>query len=136
MKIDTGIAIRDLRQVPALARAAEAMGFDGIWSSETSHDPFLVSALVAEHTQRVSLGTAIAVAFPRSPGTLAYSAWDLATLSNGRFILGLGAQVKAQVVSSDKLRIEAGHEPDLAWQAVIAHQGSKHSRGAAGKDRR
>jgi probable F420-dependent oxidoreductase len=84
-----------LRDVPALAQAAEAIGFDAIWSSETSHDPFLMSALVAEHTRHVKLGTAIAVAFPRSPGTLAYLAWDLAALSNGRFILGLGTQVKA-----------------------------------------
>lgn len=95
MKIDTNIVVSNLRDVPALAQAAEAIGFDGLWSSETSHDPFLMSALVAEHTQRATLGTAIAVAFPRSPGTLAYLAWDLAALSNGRFILGLGTQVKA-----------------------------------------
>lgn len=95
MKIDTNIVVSNLREVPKLARAAEAMGFDGIWTSETAHDPFLMSALVAEHTERANLGTAIAVAFPRSPGTLAYLAWDLAALSNGRFILGLGTQVKA-----------------------------------------
>jgi len=97
MKIDTNIVVENLRQVPGLARAAEEMGFDGIWSPETTHDPFLVSALVAEHSERISLGTAIAVAFPRSPGTLAYLAWDLAALSNGRFILGLGTQVKAHI---------------------------------------
>lgn len=97
MKIDTNIVVGDLRQVPELAKAAEAVGFDGIWASETSHDPFLISALVAEHTQRLNLGTAIAVAFPRSPATLAYLAWDLAALSNGRFILGLGTQVKAHI---------------------------------------
>jgi probable F420-dependent oxidoreductase len=97
VKIDTNIVVKDLREVATLAQAAEAMGFDGLWSSETSHDPFLMSALVAEHTQRAELGTAIAVAFPRSPGTLAYLAWDLAALSEGRFILGLGTQVKAHV---------------------------------------
>lgn len=97
MKIDTNIVVSNLRDVPALAQAAEAIGFDGLWSSETGHDPFLMSALVAEHTQRATLGTAIAVAFPRSPGTLAYLAWDLAALSNGRFILGLGSQVKAHI---------------------------------------
>jgi probable F420-dependent oxidoreductase len=95
MKIDTNLGVSNLRDVPALAQAAEAIGFDGLWVSETSHDPFLMLALVAEHTQRAALGTAIAVAFPRSPGTLAYLAWDLAALSNGRFILGLGTQVKA-----------------------------------------
>jgi probable F420-dependent oxidoreductase len=95
MKIDTNIVVGNLREVPALAQAAETMGFDGIWTSETIHDPFLVSTLIAEHTERASLGTAIAVAFPRSPGTLAYLAWDLAALSEGRFVLGLGTQVKA-----------------------------------------
>ena len=95
MKIDTNLAVHDLREVPAMAQAAEAMGFDGLWASEITHDPFLISALMAEHTRRADLGTAIAVAFPRSPGTLAYLAWDLAALSHGRFILGLGTQVKA-----------------------------------------
>jgi probable F420-dependent oxidoreductase len=95
MKIDTNVSVRGLSDVPSLARAAEACGFDGLWVSETTHDPFILSALVAEHTERIDLGTAIAVAFPRSPGTLAYLAWDLAALSKGRFILGLGTQVKA-----------------------------------------
>jgi probable F420-dependent oxidoreductase len=95
MKIDTVVTPGNLRQVPAFAQAAERIGFNAIWSSETSHDPFLMSALIAEHTREARLGTAIAVAFPRSPGTLAYLAWDLAALSDGRFILGLGTQVKA-----------------------------------------
>ncbi len=110
MKIDTNIVVGNLREVPALARAAEAMGFDGIWSSETSHDPFLLSALIAEHTKRVSLGTGIAVAFPRSPGTLAYLAWDLSALSDGRFILGLGTQVKAH----NERRFGVKWEPPVA----------------------
>jgi probable F420-dependent oxidoreductase len=97
MKIDTVITPDNLRQVPALAQAAEAIGFDAIWSSETNHDPFLIATLVAEHTRQTRLGTAIAVAFPRSPGSLAYLAWDLAALSDGRFILGLGTQVKAHI---------------------------------------
>jgi probable F420-dependent oxidoreductase len=66
--------------------------------------------LIAEHTQRANLGTAIAVAFPRSPGTLAYLAWDLAALSNGRFILGLGTQVKAH----NERRFGVKWEPPLA----------------------
>ena len=110
MKIDTNIVVSNLRDLPALAQAAEAIGFDGLWSSETSHDPFLMSALVAEHTQRATLGTAIAVAFPRSPGTLAYLAWDLAALSNGRFILGLGTQVKAH----NERRFGVKWEPPVA----------------------
>jgi probable F420-dependent oxidoreductase len=96
MKFDTSTDVSDLREVPALARAADAMGFDSIWASEGTHDPFLTSALIAQHTERASLGTAIAVAFARSPATLAYLAWDLTTLSEGRFILGLGTQVKEQ----------------------------------------
>ena len=71
------IAIDDLRDVPALAREAEALGVDGLWTAETRHDPFLPLALAAEHTRRVSLGTAIAVAFPRSPTVVAHTAWDL-----------------------------------------------------------
>ncbi len=110
MKIDTNLVVSNLRDVPTLAQAAEAIGFDGLWVSETSHDPFLMSALVAEHTQRAALGTAIAVAFPRSPGTLAYLAWDLAALSNGRFILGLGTQVKAH----NERRFGVKWEPPVA----------------------
>jgi len=94
MKLDLNISIDSLADVPALAREAEALGFDGLWASETRHDPFLPLALAAEHTTRVSLGTAIAVAFPRSPTVVAHIAWDLAAASGGRFILGLGTQVK------------------------------------------
>jgi alkanesulfonate monooxygenase SsuD/methylene tetrahydromethanopterin reductase-like flavin-dependent oxidoreductase (luciferase family) len=94
LKIDTTLLVSDLSSMPALTRAAEEIGFDGIWTSETAHDAFLPLVLAAEHSQRLSLGTSIAVAFSRSPATLAYIAWDLARLSKGRFILGLGTQVK------------------------------------------
>ncbi|HEV8675963.1 MAG TPA: TIGR03617 family F420-dependent LLM class oxidoreductase [Methylomirabilota bacterium] len=94
MKLDINIAIDSLRDVPALARDAEALGFDGLWASETKHDPFLPLALAAEHTSRVSLGTAIVVAFPRSPTVVAHTAWDLQAASGGRLLLGLGTQVK------------------------------------------
>jgi probable F420-dependent oxidoreductase len=87
----------DLRTVPEIARAAEELGFDAVWSAETQHDPFLPGPLVFEHTTRLSFGTAIAVAFARSPGTLAYTAWDLARESGGRFILGLGTQIKPHI---------------------------------------
>jgi probable F420-dependent oxidoreductase len=83
--------------VPAIARAAEAIGFDALWSTETMHDPFLPGALAAEHTARLRFGTAVAIAFARSPAILAYTAWDLAEASGGRFMLGLGTQVKAHV---------------------------------------
>ncbi len=97
MKIDAALALSSLRDVPAAARAAEAIGFDGLWFNETQHDPFLALALAAEHTHRIELGTAVAIAFARSPTVLAYTAWDLAALSSGRFILGLGTQVKAHI---------------------------------------
>lgn len=97
MKLDLTLAFDDLRDVPALAREAEALGVDGLWTAETRHDPFLPLALAAEHTRRVSLGTAIAVAFPRSPTVVAHTAWDLQAASAGRVILGLGTQVKGHI---------------------------------------
>ncbi len=97
MKLDAALPPMHLNHVPAVARAAEAMGFEALWTQETQHDPFLPCALIAEHTQHLQIGTAIAVSFARSPATLAYTAWDLAALSTGRFILGLGTQVKAHI---------------------------------------
>src|SRR5947207_13381 len=98
MKFDVTISPSSLTQVPALALAAEALGFDGLWTSETAHNPFLPLTLAAEHTSHISLGTAITIAFPRSPMVVAQLAWDLAEQSNGRFILGLGTQVKAHII--------------------------------------
>jgi probable F420-dependent oxidoreductase len=95
--IDAHLDTADLRAVPVLARAAEARGVAALWIPETTRDPFLWAALAVEHTARVEVGTAIALAFTRSPTSLAYTAWDLARLSGGRFILGLGTQVRAHV---------------------------------------
>lgn len=97
MKIDASLPSMPLKDVPAAAVSAEHMGFDALWTSETQHDPFLPCALIGEHTKRLRFGTAIAVSFARSPATLAYTAWDLASQSNGRFMLGLGTQVKAHI---------------------------------------
>lgn len=97
MKIDVATLVPNLREMRALARAVEEIGFDGLWTSETQHDPFLPLAVAAEHTEKIELGTAIAVAFPRSPTVLAQIAWDLQNASNGRFILGLGTQVKPHI---------------------------------------
>ena len=97
MKFDAVIPPTGLKYVPAIAKAAEEIGFDTLWTQETQHDPFLPCTLVAEHTTRLNFGTAIAVSFTRSPGNLAYMAWDLAAQSKGRFILGLGTQVKAHI---------------------------------------
>ncbi len=79
------------------ARSAEAAGYDGIWSAETSHDPFLPLLLAAEHTERLAVGTGIAVAFARNPMTLATTANDLQAISRGRFLLGLGSQIKPHI---------------------------------------
>jgi len=95
--LDTTLPPVPLSAIPPIARAAEAMGFNALWSTETIHDPFLPGALIAEHTFKLSFGTAVAIAFARSPANLAYTAWDLAQASNGRFILGLGTQVKAHI---------------------------------------
>src|SRR5262245_48438568 len=94
LKIDTALLVSDLGEMPEMVRAVETLGFDGIWTAETAHEPFLPLVLAAEHSQKVSLGTSIAVAFPRSPAVLAYIGWDLARFSKGRFIMGLGTQVK------------------------------------------
>ncbi len=94
MKLDVGMLTHDLKTIPDYARKVEALGFDCLWSSETQHDPFLPLAVAATATATIKLGTAIAVAFPRSPMVLAHIAWDLQKASGGRFTLGLGTQVK------------------------------------------
>ncbi len=79
------------------AARAERLGYDGLFSADTSHDPFMPLLLAAEATERLDLGTAIAVAFARSPMTVAQTAWDLAAASDGRLLLGLGTQIRAHV---------------------------------------
>jgi probable F420-dependent oxidoreductase len=80
-----------------MASLQEARGYDGLWSAETSHDPFFPLLLAAQETERVELATGIAVAFARNPMTLAQTAWDLQAASKGRFILGLGSQIKPHI---------------------------------------
>jgi probable F420-dependent oxidoreductase len=80
-----------------LARAAEEAGYDGVWSAETSHDPFFPLLIASQFTERVELGTGIAVAFARNPMNLANIAYDLQAYSKGRFILGLGSQIKPHI---------------------------------------
>jgi probable F420-dependent oxidoreductase len=97
MKFDAALPPVHLKDVAAIAKAAQETGFDALWTQETQHDPFLPCALIAEHTTHLHVGTAVAVSFARSPATIAYTAWDLAAQSDGRFILGLGTQVKAHI---------------------------------------
>ena len=96
MKVDGGISL-ELDKTVATAKEAEAAGYDGVWTAETNHDPFLPHVLAAEHTERMELGTGIAVAFARNPMTLAQTSDDIQRLSKGRFVLGLGSQIKPHI---------------------------------------
>src|SRR3954464_5845314 len=99
MKVDGGFGIAGggLSTVKDAAQEAERVGYDGVWGAETSHDPFFPLLLAAEHTERIELGTSIAVAFARNPMILANVAYDLQSFSQGRFILGLGSQIKPHI---------------------------------------
>ncbi|OBA63252.1 LLM class F420-dependent oxidoreductase [Mycobacterium sp. 1100029.7] len=96
LKIDGGIPNRLERVVEAVGNL-ERQGYDGGWTAETSHDPFLPLLLAAEHTSRLELGTNIAVAFARNPMIVANVGWDLQAYSQGRFILGLGTQIQPHI---------------------------------------
>ncbi len=97
MKLDTQLGHRGLASVVDEARSYERIGFDAAWTFEAGHDPFLPVALAAAATERIELGTNIAVAFARSPMSMAQVAWDLQKQSRGRFHLGLGTQVRAHI---------------------------------------
>lgn len=99
MKLDAGLGTEGkyLKEIDRTARAAEELGFAGLWTNETKHDAFLPLAIAATGTGRLELGTSVAIAFSRSPMEMAQTAWDLQDLSDGRFVLGLGTQVKAHV---------------------------------------
>jgi len=97
MKIYTTAPLEDPRDARALYPELEAIGYDGAFSFEAKHDPFLPLAVAAEHTSRLRLGTAIAIAFARNPMNLANLAYDLQVLSGGRFLLGLGSQVRPHI---------------------------------------
>jgi probable F420-dependent oxidoreductase len=97
LKIDVGLRSHDLHALGGEAAAYERLGVDGLWSYEGAHDPFLPLLVAALATERVSLGTGIAVAFGRTPFAMAQTAWDLQRVSRGRLRLGLGTQVRAHV---------------------------------------
>lgn len=98
MKFDVTTFAENLNTMPDIAKQIEDMGFDGLWTAEAQHNPFLPLPLAAYTTEKLELGTAIAVAFPRSPMVTAQIAWDLAAQSNGRFMLGLGTQIAVHIV--------------------------------------
>ncbi len=98
MRVYAGMDPRlPLRDVPAHARRVEALGYDGLHVAETVHDPFLVSLVALQSTERLIVRTSVALALVRSPMAVAYSAWDLAETSSGRFQLGLGTQIRPHV---------------------------------------
>jgi len=98
MKIDAGLMnTADLSKVPNDVRKLEAQGFDGLITAEMSGDPFLPLLLAAEHSERIELMTSIAVAFARNPMIVAGLSNDLQAFSKGRFILGLGSQIKPHI---------------------------------------
>ena len=86
-----------LEDAAATAARAEAAGFDGVFTGEVAGDPFLPLVAAAAATERIEIGTSVAIALARSPMTLAYTAHDLQRFSHGRFVLGLGSQVEAHV---------------------------------------
>ena len=97
MKFDVTVFANDLNDAGRLAATVEDYGFDGLWVAEAARNPFLPLAHAALETRRINLGTAIALAFPRSPLLTARTAWDLSRQSRGRFILGLGTQIKPHI---------------------------------------
>ena len=97
MKVYTTAPLEDPRNARTLYPELERIGYDGAFSFEAKHDPFLTLAVAAEHTRSIRLGTAIAIAFARSPMSLAYIGHDLQSLSGGRFVLGLGSQVRPHI---------------------------------------
>jgi probable F420-dependent oxidoreductase len=94
MLLDSNFPL-DLGTAAEFARTLEDSGFDGLWTTETPHDPYLPLVVAALATSKITVGTGIATAFTRSPMVTALTAWDIQKASNGRFILGLGSQVKA-----------------------------------------
>jgi probable F420-dependent oxidoreductase len=96
MKID-GYLMDDIADAGAQARAAEADGYAGLFTFEARHDGFLPLAVAAQHTDRIELGTSIAIAFSRTPMTLAHLGHDMQALSGGRFVLGLGSQIRPHI---------------------------------------
>ena len=97
MHVSMTVPTDDLRQARTVYRDLEDLGYDRAFSFEAKHDPFIPLAVAAEHTERIALGTAIAIAFARTPMTLANVAWDLQTVTGGRFVLGLGSQIQPHI---------------------------------------
>ena len=97
MKVYTTAPLEDPRKARTIYKELEDIGYDGGFSFEAKHDPFLPLAVAAEHTSTLRLGTGIAIAFARNPMNLANQGYDMQSISGGRFVLGLGSQVKPHI---------------------------------------
>lgn len=97
MHVSMTVPTEDLRDARTIYRRLEESGYDRAFSFEAKHDPFIPLAVAAEHTSRIELGTALAIAFARTPMTFANAAWDLQTVTGGRFVLGLGSQIRPHI---------------------------------------
>ena len=117
MKVEGNIS-GNLRDAGAQARKLEGAGYSGAWSAETNHDPFFPLLLAAEHTTTLEVGTSIAIAFARNPMTLANVGWDLQAYSKGRFILGLGSQIKPHITK--RYSMEWSHPAPRMRELVLA----------------
>src|SRR4051794_4482772 len=118
MQIDIGGYAASVDEAAQTAVRAERLGYDGWWALETKHDPFLGCAVAAERTERVLLGTQIAVAFARNPMTVAVQANDVQALSGGRFVLGLGSQIKPHITK--RYSMEWSHPAPRMREFVLA----------------
>jgi len=116
MKVDAPLMEQDLAGTGAAAKAYEERGFDGVFSVEGPHDPFLPLALAARETERVELATSIAIAFARNPMTCAYMANDLQLISHGRFTLGLGTQIRPHI---EKRFSQTWSKPDARMREFV-----------------
>ena len=117
MKVDGGIGT-NLTKVAEQAKEAERAGYSGVWTAETAHDPFFPLLLAAEHTETLELGTSIAVAFARNPMILANIGWDLQAYSKGRFVLGLGSQIKPHITK--RFSMEWSHPAPRMREMILA----------------
>ncbi|MDG2111820.1 MAG: LLM class F420-dependent oxidoreductase [Actinomycetota bacterium] len=117
MKVDANLLL-DLTDVASRVNEVEAAGYSGVWTAEMAHDPFLPLLLAAQNTTTMDIGTSIAVAFARSPMTVANTAWDLQAYSQGRFVLGLGSQIRPHITK--RFSMEWSHPVPRMREFILA----------------
>ncbi len=118
MQVHYSLTEQNLGTIPENARTAEAIGYDGLWLIEGTHNPFFSLLLAAEHTSKMRLSTGLAIAFARNPMTVASTAYDLQAYSRGRFTLGLGSQIKAHI--ERRYSMPWSHPADRMREFVLA----------------